>query len=71
MDTSYDKGEKVEVYYLPSKPRRAEINGFFSLWGGTTIVGVLGVVFFLIGGGMIVATTLKARRDEHLIVSAK
>ncbi len=43
---SYSRGEKVEVFYQPSKPQNAMINGFFSLWGGPLIVGGLGAVFF-------------------------
>jgi len=63
---SYSRGEKVEVFYQPSKPQNAMINGFFSLWGGPLIVGGLGAVFFLVGGSILVVTRLKGQRDEHL-----
>lgn len=51
---SYDIGEKVEVLYSPSEPRSAKINGFFSLWGGALISGLLGVAFFFSATGSII-----------------
>lgn len=62
----YRKGEKVEVLYLPSEPGNASINTFFSLWLGHLIVGGVGGVFFMVGGGIMVATARKARQDEFL-----
>jgi len=46
---SYTIGEQVEVLYNPEFPNDAKINGFFSIWGGAIITGILGVVFFSIG----------------------
>ena len=63
---SYSKGQKVEVLYLPKDPKNAKISGFFSLWGGSAILGGMGGVFFLIGTGIILAGTMKSRRDEYL-----
>jgi hypothetical protein len=63
---SYSKGEKVEVFYKPSDPQKAMINGFFSLWGGPLIVGGMGAVFFLIGGGIWLFSRLRGQRDEYL-----
>src|SRR5215831_12083326 len=63
---SYSKGEKVEVLYAPANPRDAKINGFFSLWGGPSIVGGLGAVFLLIGASIIAIGRMRARRDEYL-----
>lgn len=63
---SYSKGQKVEVLYRPTEPQNAKINGFFSLWGGSAILGGLGGVFFLIGSGIILASLLKSRKDEFL-----
>ena len=63
---SYSEGEKVQVLFQPANPRHAKINGFFSLWGGPLIFGGLGAVFLAIGGGIIAATTLSARRGEYL-----
>ena len=63
---SYRKGEQVEVFYKPADPQNAMINGFFSLWGGPSIVGGLGTVFFLIGGGIWLFTLLKGQRDDYL-----
>lgn len=63
---SYSKGQKVEVLYRPTQPQDAKISGFFSLWGGSVILGGLGGVFFFIGTGIILAGTLKGRKDEYL-----
>ncbi len=46
---SYDIGEQVDVFYLPSNPQDAMLNGFFSLWGGVVILGLLGSVFSAVG----------------------
>jgi hypothetical protein len=63
---SYSEGDKVEVLYIPSKPQNARVNGWFSLWGAATIVGSLGVVFFLIGCGITLVGVLKTRSEEYL-----
>lgn len=65
---AYDRGEMVEVLYLPEQPTEAKINGFFSLWGGSLIVGILGLVFTAIGGGMVLWSIMKRRKEEHLKV---
>jgi len=64
---SYAKGEAVEVLYSPNQPRDAKINGVFSLWGGSLILGGMGGVFLLIGVGIFVVPMLGARGDERLI----
>jgi len=38
----YAYGEKVELLYDPKAPSNARINGFFALWGGALIAGVIG-----------------------------
>jgi len=63
---SYDRGEKVEVFYKPSNPQDAMINGFLALWGGPLIVGGLGAVFFLVGAGIWLGMRLKGQRDDYL-----
>ncbi len=63
---SYDRGDLVEVLYLPEKPRDAAINSTGSLWAGTIVLSSLGGIFFAIGGGIILVTTLKKRRAQHL-----
>jgi hypothetical protein len=47
---AYNVGDTVEVLYWPADPEHGTINGFFSLWGGPLIAGVLGGVFTSIGG---------------------
>lgn len=62
----YRIGQKIPVLYDPADPQDARITGFFSLWGGSAILGGMGGVFFLIGAGIILAGTLKVRQDEYL-----
>ena len=58
---SYRQGQEVEVLYQPDNPRDARINGFFSLWGMTMILSVMGVAFTgLPGLGLYL--TLRQRR---------
>lgn len=47
---AYSKGEKLEVLYLPSRPREAIISGFFSVWGDTLILVIMGLAFSSISG---------------------
>jgi len=49
----YSVNEEVDVIYNPEFPNKAKIKSFFSLWGGVTILGILGLVFFAIGGSII------------------
>ena len=63
---SYSVGEKVEVLYLPTDLTDARINGYMSLWGVSTIIGVLGSVFFLIGAAMFIFPLLQGRKEENL-----
>jgi hypothetical protein len=65
---SYSRGERVEVLYLPSRPDQAQINGFFSLWLGPLILGFLGVVFLLIGGGIMFLAGKGGRNEAYLKV---
>ncbi|MDX1459213.1 MAG: DUF3592 domain-containing protein [Marinobacter sp.] len=63
---SYSRGETVSVLYEESNPEGARINGFFSLWGAALIVGILGLVFGGVGGGMVLHGVLKQRSQAHL-----
>jgi hypothetical protein len=63
---SYNRGEQVSVFYEPSNPDDAMIDGFFSLWGAALIVGGIGSVFALIGGGMIASGAIKGRSRAYL-----
>lgn len=63
---SYARGESVQVLYAPQTPEDAKINGYFALWGATTILGALGAVFFAIGGGIFLAGSLTRRKGEFL-----
>lgn len=63
---AYDRGEKVNVLFTPGKAESARIDGFFSLWGVTLIVGGLGTAFFLIGGGMFLVPAIRGRGAARL-----
>ena len=52
---AFSTGEVVSVLYDPTAPEKARINTFFSLWLGAMIVGGLGIIFTLVGLGMIVS----------------
>ncbi len=62
----YSEGDAVGVLYPAGSPRRARIDGFFSLWGAPLIFGGIGSVFFLIPFGIIATGRMKARRDAYL-----
>jgi len=61
---SYSVGESVEVLYEEAYPSEAIINGYFSLWGLPTILGILGAVFFIIGLGIIIYPNLKQNKHS-------
>ncbi|WP_227814996.1 DUF3592 domain-containing protein [Nitrogeniibacter aestuarii] len=63
---AYEVGEEVDVIYPADRPVDARISGFMTLWGGALITGILGAVFFLIGGGMIVYGLLRNNRKAWL-----
>jgi Protein of unknown function (DUF3592) len=63
---SYSEGEIVEVIYQKSDLKSAKINDFFSLWGTTVSLGVLGVVFFLIGFSILLIHILKGKKIQFL-----
>jgi hypothetical protein len=46
---SYSEGEEVEVLYNSAKPNEAKIKSFFSVWGATLILGIIGAILFIIG----------------------
>jgi hypothetical protein len=62
----YHKGQKVEVVYTPAEPHNARIYDFFSLWGIALIFGSAGGILVLIGGGIMLATSMKERSDQYL-----
>lgn len=68
---SYSVHEKVEVIYNPEFPNEAKIKSFFSLWGGATILGVLGLVFFIIGGSIIAYGIKKKNMFKYLKQNGK
>ena len=62
----YDKGERVDVLYDPANPGRAEINDSFSLYLGQALVAGTGLVFVLLGSGIMAVPKLKGRKNKRL-----
>ena len=63
----YNIGQTVSILYLQSDPYNAKIDSFFSLWGGSLIIGILGGVFSLLGGCLIYVPLRRARADDRLV----
>ncbi len=63
---SYSQGEIVEVLYQETSPEKAKIKSFFSLWGGSTILGGMGSIFFIVGFLIISVIALKDRKFKYL-----
>lgn len=63
---AHDEGEAVDVLYHPAAPHEAQVGSFFSLWGGATVVGGIGSIFFLVGLGMIVVPAVGERQARRL-----
>jgi hypothetical protein len=66
---SYDVGEAVEVLYAPEKPSDARIKGFWSIWFGPLIMGILGTVFASIGLGILYAHRRTKQKNEWLMAN--
>jgi hypothetical protein len=64
---SYRVGEAVDVLYDRTNPPDARIASFWSLWLIQIIAGGVGAVFALIGGGVIAAGRMMARRARDLL----
>ncbi len=62
----YDQGELVKVRYLAAEPSSARIDGFASLWLAPVILSGMGTVFASIGGGIMVGTAWRRRREADL-----
>ncbi len=63
---SYSVGEEITVLYKPSNPNKAKIKGFFSLWGGALILGILGGVLFLLSVPWIILLKIKGIKNNSL-----
>lgn len=63
----YAMGETATVLYQEFSPEKARVKAYFSLWGPTTILGGMGLIFFTIGGSII----LKERQNEQKVQELK
>ncbi|MDR3386501.1 MAG: DUF3592 domain-containing protein [Rudaea sp.] len=50
---SYVRGERVRVLYDGANPEHAQIDSFMESWFGILILGGMGLVFALVGGGIL------------------
>ena len=63
----YSNGDVVEVLYDPSNPHNAEVEGFFEVWGGGLIFGILGLVFSSFGYGLFAHRIWKKNKNARLM----
>ncbi|HET8941257.1 MAG TPA: DUF3592 domain-containing protein [Rudaea sp.] len=50
---AYSRGDRLRVFYDAANPEDASIDSFASNWLGTLILGGMGLLFTLIGGGIV------------------
>jgi hypothetical protein len=63
----YKIGEEVKLLYSKENPNESKEDSFFSIWGASLIMGLIGVIFFSIGSGL----TLFALKKSALIKKLK
>lgn len=63
---SYNVGEEIEVLYNQENPNEAKIKSYFSIWGGVTILGILGFIFFGVGGSIFLYYKIKSNKLKYL-----
>lgn len=68
---AYDVGEVVGIYYDPANPNDAMIDGFLDQYLAPLILGSVGGIFFIIGGGLLLAQLLGRRKRERLMGSGR
>jgi hypothetical protein len=62
----YEEGEEVTVLFDPENPANANIDSFFERFLGPFFVGLLGSIFALAGGWMIMAAQRRRRYIANL-----
>lgn len=68
---SYRTGDKVEIRYVPGSSGKAEINKFFSLWIGPIILGFFGLIFIVVGIGILRSHAKKNKLKTELLQRGK
>jgi Protein of unknown function (DUF3592) len=61
---AYRVGEKIRVIYNPHAPQDAQIEGFFDMWGWMMIVGVIGLVYAVIGPVLVLFGRRRQKRES-------
>jgi hypothetical protein len=68
---SFDVGESVEVLYDPANPSDAVIDSFWQVYLVPIILGGIGGVFFVVGGGLLLAQIASRRKRARLLASGR
>lgn len=63
--SSMDVDDVIEVFYNPENP--GKITSLTGMWIGAGICGLMGIVFFCVGGGITIGNFLKNKRYKELI----
>lgn len=57
-------GDQVEVIYPAGHPEKAQSIGFFSLWIGALICGLIGGIFTIIGAGVLIGAIINLKQNN-------
>lgn len=68
---NYMEGSKVKVFYDPTNPDNAEINGMYVFLIDPLIMGALGVFFFLMGLWVVLGQYHKRKKLELMTLNSK
>ena len=58
-------GDGVTVLYSPENPEGAEVEGFWNQWGLPTVTGILGLLSFVGGLGLLLWPAMKGRKTSR------
>ena len=61
----YEVNESVEILFNPKSPSEAKINSTYSLWGGSILVGSIGLIFLYLGVVLFILTLKRYNILEH------
>ena len=64
--SSFNEGDAVDIVYNPVQPNDAKINSFTQLWFGPMVSGLIGGLFFLLFGTLLLTFNRKQKRIQWL-----